>query len=150
MGVERADGLARDEERMTPALVLAGIVLLVAGLILVIRKKRLIVYEEIEALERSEEHEALVNALTEWLQEERIVRAMIENRVANRPGLEETFRKLAGYDERKVKAVAAALLRERNVRRVIAAHLEHAHGITHREAMAPLLEWSRFEEAQSA
>lgn len=135
---------------MTRELVLAGIVLLIAALVLVGRKKRHVVAEKIEAMERTEEHEAILNALTEWLQEERLVRVMIDNRVANRPGLQDTFRKLQTYDERKVRAVAAALLREKNVRRLIAAHLEREHGIPHAQAMAPLLEWSRFEEAQSA
>jgi LPXTG-motif cell wall-anchored protein len=136
-------------QRMTPALVLAGIVLLMAALLLVARKKRRIVAEKIEAIERTEEHEAILNALTEWLQEERVVRAMIENRVATRRGLVEVFAALPAYDEPKIKAVAACLLRDRNVRKVIAGHLEK-QGIPRRDAMGPLLEWSRFEEAQSA
>lgn len=105
-----------------------------------------------DSLERSEEHEAMFNALTDWLQEERICRAMIEHRVADRRGLVELQAALPAYTEEKTRAVMACLLASRDVRKVIAGHLERTMKIPRRDAMAPLLQWSKFQgrEAMSS
>lgn len=131
---------------MTEALWLLP-VLAAAGGVYLWRRQRAHRAEIADTLERSELHEAQVNALTSWLQDERICRAIIEHHLASRADLVAIMEGMDSYSEDNVRWLVARLLSSRDVRKVIAGHLEREMKIPRREAMAPLLQWARYEPA---
>ena len=84
----------------------------------------------------------LQNALTDWLQQERIVRAVIESGSFTGKQLQFTFEVLPWMSEYQIKTAASAILRDRMVRRVIASYMEKAHGTDKATVQAALRIWS--------
>lgn len=91
--------------------------------------------------ERSEVHEAYVSALYEWLTDQEIVDAAIEQRVLTRPGLAAALQSLPDATEPACRALVASLTKDRQVRRVIKRWFER-HGESGQRAMIQMSEFS--------
>ncbi len=94
------------------------------------------------ARERTETHEAYTQALYMWLTTPEIIDTAIEQKVMTRPGLAAALTSLPDATEPAVKALAASLMKDRQVRRVIAKWLA-ARGENKQHVM---LEMSEFSE----
>lgn len=92
--------------------------------------------------------EGMRDGLTEWLQDERIVKAMVETRTATKDELQTTLLALPVMSATQVRSTAKALLRDRNVRRVIAIEFMKAKGYPkhmHSQVLAGLAEYAQIE-----
>lgn len=89
--------------------------------------------------ELSREHRSTINALNDWLSEPKVVATILEHRVATRQGLQGTLERLPSMTEAQVLGVAAVLLKNRDVRGVVARYMEKAHGTPRKEVMEALL-----------
>lgn len=126
---------------------IAIVLLLLFGLPALFRRKRVQDREAAEeTLVRSAEHEAVVGMLKLWLADQRIVHAIIEKRVATEAGLLATREGLDAMDYETVLDCGSVLLRNREVRQVIANFEQRRGGITKAEAMKPLLEWAMYQK----
>jgi len=92
--------------------------------------------------ERTETHEAYAWALYEWLTTPEIIDVAIEQRVMTRPGLAAALLSLPDSTEPACKALAASLMKDRQVRRAIAKWMA-SQGKNKQHAM---LEMSEFSE----
>jgi len=82
------------------------------------------------------------NALEDWLHEERIVRIMVQTRTATVDELQVTLFAVPAMNLAQLKSTCEALLRERMVRRVIAAWMWQRYKANQREVLAVLAEWA--------
>jgi hypothetical protein len=92
--------------------------------------------------ERSEEQSTLANAMTDWLQQKRIVQAILESGAFTAKQLQFTFEAIPWMSEYQLRTAAAAVLKDRMVRRVIAAYMEKEHGTDHNVVLQALKQWS--------
>lgn len=105
---------------------------------------------------QSEEHEAMVAMMREWLDNERIFRAiMTGDRHGGAPDasaaiLETIYKDVGEMPEVRVRATLALLLRRRTTRRVIARYMEQEHGVPPFECRRALLEWATYKEPKEA
>jgi hypothetical protein len=81
-------------------------------------------------------------ALYEWLQQERIVRAMIQSRTATRSELHVTFLGIPAMSLPQLESTCESLLRDKNVRRVIAAYMVKKYGMDLGELTKELTAWA--------
>lgn len=107
-------------------------------------------------LDRSDAHQAQINALGEWLRDAKIVQTVLDQRVATtRAALSGILTTLEVMTEDEIKASIIVLLRDRTVRRVIADYetsriAEQEGQEPPREAvMRALLQWARPEEVKA-
>jgi len=82
------------------------------------------------------------NALEDWLHEERIVRIMVQTRTATVAELQVTLLMVPAMDLAQLKSTCEVLLRERMVRRVIAAWMWQRYKADHREVLGALATWA--------
>jgi len=113
--------------------------LLLALFILVYRRKRQLaaavhVHSPAEVTMR--------NALEDWLHEERIVRVMVQTRTATVAALQVTLLAVPAMDLAQLKSTCEVLLRERMVRRVIAAWMWQRYKADQREVLGVLTAWA--------
>lgn len=130
---------------MTPAAAAWAIVLvaLLGLVILSVRHRTVRVPEKRkERLVRSPTHQAQVIALVDWLQQAKIVRTILENKVATAEGLQKTLEHVEGLSEEEVAATVGLLLRDRTVRRVIVAFSERERGLPPAAVRTALLQWA--------
>lgn len=92
--------------------------------------------------ERTDEHEAMLAALSEWLEVPKIATAIVRSGRANRSGLMVLYAKMGNLPEDELAEIVKTLLSDRNVRRIVADHISLRHGIRRDEAMGGLLLWS--------
>lgn len=95
-----------------------------------------------EQLVRSPEHQAQVQALKEWLQQPRIVRAFLDGKVATVQGLQQTFEEVDGFSEEETRATIGLLLSRRSTRLVVAGFMQKRYGHSKAEVLTALLEWA--------
>jgi hypothetical protein len=91
---------------------------------------------------RTDEHRVMVNALADWLQQRRIVQAVLESGAYTQKDLQLTFECLPAMSEYQLKTAAQKMLTDRMTRRVIATYMEKAHGTDKSEIMKALLQWA--------
>ncbi len=91
---------------------------------------------------QSEEQRIMVNAMVDWLQQRRIVQAIVESGVYTQQQLQTTFEMLPWMSEYQLKTAAQKMLTDRMTRRVIATYMEKAHGTDRSEIMKDLLQWA--------
>lgn len=91
--------------------------------------------------ERTEVHEAYVSALYEWLTDPSIIDVAIEQRVMTRPGLAAALQSLPDATEPACRALAASLMKDRQVRRAIAKWME-SRGEHKQRAMLQMVDFS--------
>lgn len=90
---------------------------------------------------RTEEHEAKLNALLEWTAEPRIISAILQARLATPSGLKALVSASGQLTYEELTTAIENLLSDRNVRRVIAQHLERTYDLRRDHVMKALLEW---------
>jgi hypothetical protein len=83
------------------------------------------------------------NALEDWLHEERIVRVMVQTRTATVAELQVTLLAVPSMTRTQLCSTCEALLRERMVRRVIAAWMWQRYRADQRRVLAALAEWAK-------
>lgn len=91
---------------------------------------------------RSEEHEAMVQAVSEWLADDRVRQALYDSGDATPPGLQSIRDKIGEMDEAAVRKAVAFLCHRRIPRRIIAKHVRRTRGLDEAEARGALLEWA--------
>lgn len=92
--------------------------------------------------------EGMRDGLNEWLQNDRIVRAMMETKTATQTELQTTLLALPIMSAIQVRSTCKALLRDRNVRRVIAVEFAKARNWPkekHSDLLVALAEWAQIE-----
>lgn len=95
-----------------------------------------------EKLVRTPDHQAQVAALQDWLQDERIVRTILDSKVATIHGLQDTLANLEAMSEGDVSAHVGLILSKREVRQVVSRYVERKRGIPRLAAMKALLDWA--------
>ena len=95
-----------------------------------------------ERLVRSANHQAQVIALVDWLQQAKIVRTILETKVATAQGLQTTLEEIEGLSEAEVAATVGVILQNRDVRRVVAAYTERVRGLPPAAVRAALVDWA--------
>jgi hypothetical protein len=95
-----------------------------------------------EIHERTDEQTTLANAMTDWLQQQRVVQAIVESGSFTAKELQFVFETIPWMTEGQLRTAAAKILRDRMVRRVIATYMEQAHGTDHNVVLAALKQWS--------
>ena len=96
-----------------------------------------------EVVEGQADVDAMRNALTDWLQEQRIVRAMVTTKTASFPELQVTLLAVPAMRREQLESTCHALLRDKAVRRVIAAYVSHRHGLQVGLVLKGLLDWAK-------
>lgn len=91
--------------------------------------------------EHTAQHTVLRNALTDWLQQQRIVQAIHESGTYQGKHLQYAFESLPWMTEGQLRKTAATILKDRMVRRVIAAYMEKEHGTDRATVLKALNEW---------
>lgn len=94
-----------------------------------------------ETLVRTVEHESMLLALKVWMADFRIIKVVRDQRHMTMAELLATAEVLDRLSFEDLKRVGAYFLLNREVRRAVARYEENRGGITHAEAMKPLLEW---------
>lgn len=125
---------------MSPALEAAvvwllGFACLVLLAILVRRRNR---GRVLTVSNRSERQEAILAMLTEWLDEPRILEALLRSGRVSRNGLDAQRERMPIMTEAELMAMTAALLQDRNVRRVVAAHMVTRYRVSKEQAIRDL------------
>lgn len=96
---------------------------------------------------RTEKHEAVMRAITDWLDQPKILAAMYRAGVLTADGRQLLLdHRLSDMTEQEILMTAAALLRDREVRRVIADFTTKRYRLPKATAMRNLLqiqEWGR-------
>jgi len=101
-----------------------------------------------EAGETDDDVNAMREWLTEWLQSERIFKAMVQTETATRAHLQTTQLAIPAMSAHQIRSTCKALLRDRNVRRVIAVEFMKAHNLPkgqHASILAGLAEYAQIE-----
>lgn len=132
---------------MTPgdAIIAAWVVAILVIVLLVAldsRRRRAVPRLRHEQLVRSANHQAKIVALVDWLQDPKIVRTILEARVATAQGLQRTMEDIESLTEGEVDATVGLLLRERSVRRVVASYTEKVRGLPPAPVRKALREWA--------
>lgn len=91
---------------------------------------------------RTENHEAQVRALIEWLTDLKIARTIVDQRIATADGLASVLEQVEFMDEGEVAATVALILRDRTVRRVISHYEAKAKDLNRAEVMECLAMWA--------
>jgi len=97
---------------------------------------------------RDDDSNAMREFLTEWLQNPRIVQTMWVSATATREALQTTQLAIPAMSAHQIRSTCKALLRDRNVRRVIAVEFMKAHNIPksqHASILAGLAEYAQLE-----
>ena len=105
-------------------------------------------FHEPETGELDEEAMGMLDGLTEWLQNERIIRTMLETGTATKDALQTTYLALPVFNANQIRSTAKALLRDRNVRRVIAIEFMRKRNMPtsqHSQVLAGLAQWAQIE-----
>ena len=113
--------------------------LILALLILVYRRKR---HLSAAAHVQSPAEITMQRALVDWLQEERIVRVMVQTKTASAAELQVTLLAVPAMAAVQLKSTCEVLLRERMVRRVIAAWMWQRYKADQREVLKSLTAWA--------
>ena len=92
--------------------------------------------------ERPKEQTTLMNAMLDWLQQPRIAQAVIESGAFTTKQLQFTLEALPWMSEYQLKTAAAAILKDRMVRRVIASYMEKELGKDRAVVLQALKDWS--------
>lgn len=92
--------------------------------------------------QRPEQERIMRNALQEWLVVDRIVQTMVDMRVATLNEIATTYSLLPAMDSQHLRSTASALLRDRNVRRVIASWFVATYKGDRTEVLSALAEWA--------
>lgn len=133
---------------MVPATWAAAMAVVALFALVLVRMRRRVPQLREEQLVRSPTHQAQVIALCDWLAEERIVRAILDSRVATLQGLQNTLRDVEGMSEGEVQATVGLLLRHRTVRLAVATWVQKARGIPKGPALKGLIEWAEPVKAE--
>ncbi len=88
---------------------------------------------------RTDDHDAKVAALTEWLAQPAIRSCLYRNGIASQSGLGRLHRTVGKMTEIEVDARLKLILDNRNVRVEIAKHFGRKYGVPRQEAMRELL-----------
>lgn len=90
--------------------------------------------------ERTPEHQAMLEMVTDWLDQESIQKALVTTGTVTGERLEKLHEAMSGMQEHELVVTVAVLTRDRRVRQVIARHLVRKFpGTTQYEAMKGLL-----------
>jgi hypothetical protein len=95
-----------------------------------------------EHLVRSPTHKAQVDSLNWWLRDPKIIRTILDERIATGEGLQRTLEAVEGMDEGEVAATVGLLLQNRNVRRVVAHLAAKADRLPIAAVREALVEWA--------
>lgn len=109
-------------------------------------------FREPDTGELDETAMGMLDGLTEWLQNERIVKAMIDTHTASRDELQTTLLALPVLNAGQIRSTCKALLRNRNVRRVIAIEFMKEKGFPremHAQALQGLAEYAQIEPVRT-
>ena len=82
-------------------------------------------------------------ALEDWLHQGRIVRVMVQTRTASVAELQVTLLALPAMTPPQLRSTCEALLRERMVRRVIAAWMWQRYRADQRQVLSVLVDWAK-------
>lgn len=95
---------------------------------------------------RVRSHTLAIAQLRDWLTEPKIVKALLSTGTATKLGLRTIYDRLEDMDEAGLWATTAVFVRDRRVRRVIAAHAERTLKMPKGDALRGLLELSRIAQ----
>ncbi len=114
--------------------------LLLAFLFYLIRRRS---RQSAKVHDRPVDEVVLRNALSEWLATERIQKALVTTRAVSAAELENTRTLLPSMSLAQLRSTASVLLRERMVRRIIAAWMWSRYRTDQAETLRELTEWAK-------
>jgi hypothetical protein len=133
---------------MTPWVTALVLVVILAAFYIFLPNRRALRDDYVQR--QTDEHEAMVAMLREWLDNERIFQAILRPDEA-KPDftammLESIYRNVGKSSEGYVREQMAKILRYKTTRRVIAHYMERQHGVEPFECRRALLEWATYRE----
>lgn len=135
---------------MTPWVTALVLVVILAAFYIFLPNRRALRDDYVQR--QTDEHEAMVAMLREWLDNERIFQAIMRKSADGHSAdftdlmLESIYKNAGSASEDYVREQIAKVLRRKTTRRVIAHYMERQHGVEPFECRRALLQWASYKE----